>query len=57
LHRAVKSWASGIEEIFDSLAGVRMKLPDGMTTKDLIEEGRRFYSERHKSATTVGMSF
>ena len=31
-----------VKEIFDSLARVRMKLPDGMTIKDLIEEGRRF---------------
>ncbi|HMD96979.1 MAG TPA: type II toxin-antitoxin system prevent-host-death family antitoxin [Terriglobia bacterium] len=31
-----------VKEIFDSLAGVRMKLPEGMTIKDLIEEGRRF---------------
>jgi len=32
----------GVKEIFDSLAQVRMKLPKGMTVKDLIEEGRRF---------------
>jgi prevent-host-death family protein len=31
-----------VKEIFDSLARVRMKLPKGMTVKDLIEEGRRF---------------
>jgi len=31
-----------VKEIFDSLARVHMKLPDGMTIKDLIEEGRRF---------------
>jgi len=30
------------KEIFDSFARVRMKLPKGMTVKDLIEEGRRF---------------
>jgi prevent-host-death family protein len=32
----------GVKEIFDSLAQVRMKLPKGMTVKDLIDEGRRF---------------
>jgi prevent-host-death family protein len=31
-----------VKEIFDSFARVRMKLPKGMTVKDLIEEGRRF---------------
>ena len=31
-----------VKEIFDSLARVRMKLPKGMTVKDLIERGRRF---------------
>jgi prevent-host-death family protein len=31
-----------LKEIFDSFARVRMKLPKGMTVKDLIEEGRRF---------------
>jgi prevent-host-death family protein len=31
-----------VKEIFDSIARVRMKLPKGMTVKDLIEEGRRF---------------
>jgi prevent-host-death family protein len=31
-----------LKEIFDSFAHVRMKLPKGMTVKDLIEEGRRF---------------
>jgi len=31
-----------LQEIFDSLARVRMKLPQGTTVKDLIEEGRRF---------------
>ncbi len=31
-----------LKEIFDSLARARMKLPAGMTVKDLIEEGRRF---------------
>jgi prevent-host-death family protein len=31
-----------VKEVFDSLARVRMKLPKGMTVKDLIEEGRRF---------------
>jgi len=30
------------KEIFSSLGGARMKLPEGMTIKDLIEEGRRF---------------
>lgn len=30
------------KEIFDSFGRVRMKLPKGMTIKDLIEEGRRF---------------
>ncbi|MGO9268871.1 MAG: type II toxin-antitoxin system Phd/YefM family antitoxin [Terriglobia bacterium] len=38
---AAKSRRSA-KEIFDSLARVRMKLPEGMTIKDLIEEGRRF---------------
>jgi prevent-host-death family protein len=31
-----------LKEIFDSFARVRMKLPKGMTVKDLIEEGRRY---------------
>jgi len=31
-----------LQEIFDSFAQVRIKLPKGMTVKDLIEEGRRF---------------
>ena len=31
-----------LKGIFDSFARVRMKLPKGMTVKDLIEEGRRF---------------
>jgi len=31
-----------MKEIFDSFARVRMKLPKGMTVKDLIEGGRRF---------------
>jgi len=31
-----------MKEIFDSFGRVRMKLPKGMTVKDLIEEGRRF---------------
>jgi prevent-host-death family protein len=31
-----------LKEIFDSFSRVRMKLPKGMTVKDLIEEGRRF---------------
>jgi prevent-host-death family protein len=31
-----------LKEIFDSLGSVRMKLPKGMTVKELIEEGRRF---------------
>jgi len=31
-----------LQEIFDSFAQVRMKLPKGTTVKDLIEEGRRF---------------
>jgi prevent-host-death family protein len=31
-----------LKEVFDSFGRVRMKLPDGMTVKDLIEEGRRF---------------
>jgi len=30
-----------LKEIFDSFSRVRMKLPKGMTVKDLIEEGRR----------------
>jgi prevent-host-death family protein len=38
---AVKNRRSA-KEIFDSFARVRMKLPKGMTVKDLIEEGRRF---------------
>jgi prevent-host-death family protein len=29
-----------LKEILDSFARVRMKLPRGMTLKDLIEEGR-----------------
>lgn len=31
-----------LQEIFDSFAQVRMKLPKRTTVKDLIEEGRRF---------------
>lgn len=31
-----------LQEIFDSFSQIRMKLPKGMTVKDLIEEGRRF---------------
>jgi len=31
-----------LKGIFDSFGKVRMKLPKGMTVKDLIEEGRRF---------------
>ncbi len=31
-----------LQEIYDSFARVRMKLPKGTTVKDLIEEGRRF---------------
>jgi prevent-host-death family protein len=31
-----------LQEIFDSFAQVRMKLPKGTTIKDLIREGRRF---------------
>jgi prevent-host-death family protein len=31
-----------LQEIFDSFASVRMKLPKGTTFKNLIEEGRRF---------------
>lgn len=31
-----------LHDIFDSFARVRMKLPKGVTVKDLIEEGRRF---------------
>ncbi len=31
-----------LQEIFDSFARVRMKLPKGTAIKDLIEEGRRF---------------
>ena len=31
-----------LKEIFNSFSRVRMKLPKGMTVKDLIEEGRRF---------------
>jgi len=42
LVRAVPKSRRSVKEIFDSLARVRMKLPDGMTIKDLIEEGRRF---------------
>jgi prevent-host-death family protein len=38
---AVKNRRS-VKEIFDSFARLRMKLPKGMTVKDLIEEGRRF---------------
>jgi len=38
---ATKSMRS-LQEIFDSFARVRMKLPKGTTIKDLIEEGRRF---------------
>lgn len=34
--------ARSLNEIFDSLAGVRLKLPKGTTVRDLIEEGRRF---------------
>lgn len=32
----------GVHEIFDSLARVKLKLPKGVSVKDLIEEGRRF---------------
>ena len=31
-----------LQEIFNSFARVRMKLPKGTTVKNLIEEGRRF---------------
>jgi len=31
-----------LQEIFDSFAQVRMKLPKGTSIKGLIEEGRRF---------------
>jgi len=31
-----------LREILNSFGRVRMKLPDGMTVKDLTEEGRRF---------------
>jgi len=31
-----------LKEIFDSFARVRLRLPKGITIKDLIEEGRRF---------------
>lgn len=31
-----------LNEIFDSLASVKLKLPKGVTVKNLIEEGRRF---------------
>jgi prevent-host-death family protein len=31
-----------LKEIFGSFGTVHMKLPKGMTVKDLIEEGRRF---------------
>jgi prevent-host-death family protein len=31
-----------LQELFDSFARVRLKLPKGTTVKDLIEEGRRF---------------
>ena len=30
-----------LQEILDSFAQVRMKVPEGTTLKDLIEEGRR----------------
>ena len=30
-----------LQEVFDSLAQVQLKLPKGTTVKDLIEEGRR----------------
>jgi prevent-host-death family protein len=39
---AVAKRQRSMKEIFDSFARVRMKLPKGMTVKDLIEEGRRF---------------
>jgi prevent-host-death family protein len=31
-----------LRRIFDRLASVRLKLPEGTTVRDLIEEGRRF---------------
>jgi len=34
--------ARSLNEIFDSLASVRLKLPKGAKIKDLVEEGRRF---------------
>ena len=43
--RLVKASATSkrkVKEILDSFACVRMKLPNGMTVKDLVEEGRRF---------------
>jgi len=43
--RLVKASATSkrkVKEILDSFARVRMKLPNGMTVKDLVEEGRRF---------------
>jgi prevent-host-death family protein len=42
LVRATAKNPRSLEEIFDSFARVRMKLPKGTTVKDLIEEGRRF---------------
>jgi prevent-host-death family protein len=33
--------ARSLNEIFDSLASVRLTLPKGVTVKDLVEEGRR----------------
>jgi len=31
-----------VQEIFDSFAQIRMKLPKGTSLKDLIEEGRHY---------------
>ncbi len=42
LVRAIARPKRSAEEIFGSLARVRMKLPKGTTVKELIEEGRRF---------------
>jgi prevent-host-death family protein len=41
LVRATARRKRSLKEIFDSFARVRMKLPEGMTVKDLIEEARR----------------
>ena len=41
LVRATAKNKRNVQEIFDSFAGVRMKLPKATTVTDLIEEGRR----------------